>query len=694
MISPAYKFGRFFNPVVGATPNDVPNLQNWYQSVSSIGGSNYANGAANFLSASSQSLSVASNSSLQTGNVDWFISIWYNNPISVTGSMFSKDSGGAGNREYNALLQGGVPRLNINDASAASKSAVWGSSTSTNTWHHYFAWYDSVAQTVNISIDLGAAVSTSTAGFTPTTTTTTFRIGNDGFSEFFNGQLDAEIFGKNIVGGFAITPALTIQTVLYNSGNGLAAKDITSANRTSWGVISGWDFDGPGANIVKDYIGTNTLTNNNVVTQVSPGIVSSPTIATGDTSLTGGGNATNGAANFVGSSSQTLSSVGIGIPFNTNATLACWINPAVLSAGGCIFDSQRRLGVGATTFQFRNGAGGFDTNFGPTIRAGLWYFVCIVRSGTVISMSVDAGSTTNSLNTSPSAGTQSFIVGQGIVGFLTGQMDSLVVWNSALTAAQITTLYNGGVGIACKDLAANGLPTPVSGYDFDGPGSQLVKDYIGTNTLTNNNVVTYTNGIVQSRTITDGDAVARLADQKLTGNDLLQYGSGFRPIYKTNIQNGNDVHRYTAGSSQFMTAEYVLNQPCTVVAVVKSSTASGTIFDGGSGGATAKLLQSGSDWQANAGTLLDSTIASDSGWHFFALVLNGGVSQLTVDGTVGAQGNAGTNNPAGFTLASVLGGGSYDTLDFGEVGIYPRVLLNSEISQLRTSWAQTKWATP
>lgn len=230
--------------------------------------------AANFKSALSQSLSVASNSTLQIGAFDWWIGGWafLNSGSANNATIVSKSGGNGSNREF-VLRFNPASTLTFLVNSAASTLVVnMGVSGFTlDSWHFFFAFYNSVTNTASVSVDNGTPTVSSALANPPWTSTNPFNVSSEGgVNGAIDGKADSLFFGKNLPGGFATTPAATIATALYLAGVGLAAKSLTPAQITAWGVVSGWDFDQN--NLLTDSIGTNTLTNNGSVTQV-PGIV-------------------------------------------------------------------------------------------------------------------------------------------------------------------------------------------------------------------------------------------------------------------------------------------------------------------------------------------------------------------------------------------------------------------------------------
>lgn len=226
----------------------------------------FTDGSAAFASASSQSLRVASNSTLQTGNVDFWLAGWMNlSTLGVYRVPFSKFGTAAFNSEYlldvNAL---NVPRFLV-FSTGATKQVDSATTLTASTWAFVIAYHDSVNDTVNISVNGSAFASATTAGVSPNALTAPLNFGtyNNGGGDFWNGRLASWAFGKSPPGGIAAI-ATTIRDRLYASGAGIVYADTTAAERTAWGLVSWWDLVRSG--VFTDSHGTNNLTNNNGVT--------------------------------------------------------------------------------------------------------------------------------------------------------------------------------------------------------------------------------------------------------------------------------------------------------------------------------------------------------------------------------------------------------------------------------------------
>jgi len=179
--------------------------------------------AAQFTRANSESLSHVDNADLSTGDIDFTIACWFflDTLPSVTGSMtlISKHESTTATQEYLLeLLSSDQVRWGVRETPGNGGVFVTVTETTTlttGTFNFVVAWYDSIADTVNIQLNNGTVFSTSGAA-APGDTTAVFAIGRNSFGSgvsFMNGRIDEAGFWKRV---------LTSQerTDLYNSGNG------------------------------------------------------------------------------------------------------------------------------------------------------------------------------------------------------------------------------------------------------------------------------------------------------------------------------------------------------------------------------------------------------------------------------------------------------------------------------------------
>jgi Concanavalin A-like lectin/glucanases superfamily len=166
-------------------------------------------------------LSVASNSSLQTGDIDFTFTCWVNFTTDISGQsnfgIISKASdAGTSTTEYWIDWQetNNCIRIVVTDSSNYGE-AHWSSSPSTGTWYFVVAWHDSVNNVVGINVNNGTSVTTAWSAGTHSLSNA-FKIGELGtLNRQMDGTIDEVGFWKRVLTGAEITD-------LYNSGNGRA----------------------------------------------------------------------------------------------------------------------------------------------------------------------------------------------------------------------------------------------------------------------------------------------------------------------------------------------------------------------------------------------------------------------------------------------------------------------------------------
>jgi hypothetical protein len=162
-------------------------------------------------------LSRASNSTLQTGDIDFTVTGWFN-PNSVT-SNYGIVSKGHG-QNFLIFQPTSILRFDLALTTGSIAVSTPVSSVSASTWHFFAAWHDAVNNQVGIQLN-GTAYTASTSLPARGVENNPFYIGAYTFVDFrFSGLIDEVGFWKRV---------LTSQerSDLYNSGNGLSYADIT-----------------------------------------------------------------------------------------------------------------------------------------------------------------------------------------------------------------------------------------------------------------------------------------------------------------------------------------------------------------------------------------------------------------------------------------------------------------------------------
>jgi hypothetical protein len=172
--------------------------------------------AAKFVSASSESLSIASNSFLAVGGGNYSLQCWVKVTI-VGGAWFSKSTGGFANREFSFIdifSSGHFYGFNFYKSNAVISTLTSTVPVDTTTFHHLVATWDGT--TVRFYVDAGTPV-TNVPGLGSVNSTSSVLIGEDG---------DGNVFGDAVVDQVGIWKGRVLSatdvTNLYNGGAGLS----------------------------------------------------------------------------------------------------------------------------------------------------------------------------------------------------------------------------------------------------------------------------------------------------------------------------------------------------------------------------------------------------------------------------------------------------------------------------------------
>lgn len=177
--------------------------------------------AADFLTANSEYLSVASNASIQMGDYDWWISCWVWLDDNVTAQQIvAKDA--TSQRDYALAFNTlGLNRFHFWLFTAAGGNVhadVALPSVDAGVWYNLIAWHDATANTISLSVNAAAPVSVTTSAGVPNAGTGEFRIGARALTgnQFMDGRVGPVMMGKNHL------IVADDRTRIYNGGLGLA----------------------------------------------------------------------------------------------------------------------------------------------------------------------------------------------------------------------------------------------------------------------------------------------------------------------------------------------------------------------------------------------------------------------------------------------------------------------------------------
>jgi hypothetical protein len=224
-------------------------------------------GAAGFASASDQFLSIASNATLQTGDINFTIGAWVK--LTTLGAdrfiMGKWDRTTLGNREYGLYYDATFTNQFVFGVTSAandigSVAAATLGTPVVDTWYYITGYHDATNNLLGITIN-GALDSTSAFTFGVAARSTAFQIGRDdtGLMEM-NGAIDEPFLTKKLLSAAELSS-------FYNSGLGIGYGALSSSEKTS--LISWWSCDEATSATRSDSHGTNHLAQNNGVTLVN-----------------------------------------------------------------------------------------------------------------------------------------------------------------------------------------------------------------------------------------------------------------------------------------------------------------------------------------------------------------------------------------------------------------------------------------
>ena len=220
------------------------------------------NNSAQFTAANSESLSITDNASLSTGDIDFSFVGWiYLDTVDAIRGILGKWQSPTELEHVITPTAAGAMRFAVSSTGAdvTVLTSTFGNLSAT-TWYFFFCSHDSVANTLNISINNGTVDSVSYL-LGVRNGTSNFVIGNiEKDSNFMNGRIDSIGFAKSVLTAATITS-------LYNGGAGKRWCQLTGTEQalfTSW-----WDLGEASGSRSDSTASANTLTDNNTVTQAA-----------------------------------------------------------------------------------------------------------------------------------------------------------------------------------------------------------------------------------------------------------------------------------------------------------------------------------------------------------------------------------------------------------------------------------------
>lgn len=261
-------------------------------------------------------------------------------------------------------------------------------------------------------------------------------------------------FESNTAGGIATSTIRSLADTTTSAGDvkmGPGAAQTVSTSFADSGLLDRWTFDAKDMNfstgVVTDQVGTHN------------GTWSGSYSAT--TNMAQGQDAE--AANFTGTGSNL---VGLGastriIPITGAYTVSAWVRTNIvnttqqilLSNAATCCGAEASLAIefnsGASKYWFRltHGSGGLNMNSATLISANTWYHVVATFDGSSVAKiyvngALDATASASAPPNFSGNSPTSLIGGDGGSANLKGQLDDLRVYNRALSASEVSELYN------------------------------------------------------------------------------------------------------------------------------------------------------------------------------------------------------------------------------------------------------------
>jgi hypothetical protein len=335
-------------------------------------------------------------------------------------------------------------------------------------------------------------------------------------------------------------------------------------------------------------------------------------------------------------------------------TISFWVYVNILPSSGqfsipvIILGSTGYLSVNINptnwSLTYYNGTTYYTTTVSQTLTPGWKHLACIVANGYITAYYNGTQSGTPTAYANPVTLTNEIQLGSnGGYAPTDALYDDLRIYNTALTAAQVQSVYSSQGAPA----PSRAMPLPRYAWDFNG----TTTDYVSGTTGTTTGMVSYNSSgkYGQSIVITNTAGV--------NASNYVSYNTG--TIFISRGTQALWLKTYTLGTG----SQYILN------------------FDSNAGGGISYALSLSSTNQVSIRvgavgdiiTSISTTATLTVGkWHHIAVVMDGSAHTVYIDGILSAGPNP--SNTIGLLYANPRIGGSTNL---------PRVLVNGELDDLR-----------
>lgn len=369
--------------------------------------------------------------------------------------------------------------------------------------YHFVEAYFQPGVAFGIAVDGGAFVTTPTAATALVSAGEPFWIGAY-YTSFYT--ITAEMAG---IGVWSVVPDAAARTSLFNSGNGLKYADLSDSLKT--GLVSWWELDET-SGVRYDSHGSNDLTDNNTVGSVNTGPLGtvSKHVAANNEVLSGG--SVNGQTEMTVNFWADVTADGRA--FNIDAEGAAGNQRLlVASAGGIVyfFDESGAYTTVGYAYPPRFVMVTFTVASDKKLR--------VYEDGVLVVTSAALATPNFASNASLTFGGALYANTTATYG-TSGRFAAAGLWNVALDAAALTSLFNSGLGKRYADLTVSEKVGLVSYWNLD-EVSGVRYDSHGSNDLTDNNTV---GSVINAGDAMDGGAASFVAaNSEYLRSDVCQF---------------------------------------------------------------------------------------------------------------------------------------------------------------------------
>ena len=377
---------------------------------------------------------------------------------------------GAADRIYWSIKESGGSEKHLEYSPLAGPS--------TGIWYNLTVGYDATLNKLMMKINALSTIEETSVSPGPANGTARFELGSIMVtSQDFDGAMDSVVGGKAPPTGLDAVFE-DIHTFFYNSGDGRKILELTSTQKTDWGIgpgfAGGWELDEAPNEVRDDTINTNHLSVQGSVgarAGVVEGDVSEGALisrwsdlalpaedATQSTILVRPVyDATEKAAFFVAASGQYLTLGDVHDTSSADFSIGCWFKLVSGTSGVNVGLMSKYLSAGWILRRHSSDKIRWTLDDGPTIESITsnvtitdtnWHHVVCVRDGNTARLYVDGieDKTGDITGLGSLDNTEDFYIGRYSTQYMDGYLDEGFYKSAALTASQVGQIFNYGHG--------------------------------------------------------------------------------------------------------------------------------------------------------------------------------------------------------------------------------------------------------